>query len=72
MYDNNVSFQYCSQADYTNFLRRPIPKRIPYPENDSKDSKSHSSIHEFCKEISILFIYINYILFKIINVSKNV
>ncbi|XP_060844386.1 cell adhesion molecule Dscam2-like isoform X2 [Rhopalosiphum padi] len=45
----NCNRLYCSQADYTNFLRRPIPKRVPsYSDNNNDDLKSQSSsIHEF-------------------------
>ncbi|XP_003248900.2 uncharacterized protein LOC100575867 isoform X1 [Acyrthosiphon pisum] len=45
----NCNRMFCSQADYTNFLRRPIPKRVPsYSDNNNEDSKSQSSsIHEF-------------------------
>ncbi|XP_025417900.1 Down syndrome cell adhesion molecule-like protein Dscam2 isoform X2 [Sipha flava] len=45
----NCNRMYCSQEDYTNFLRRPIPKRAhSYSDNNNEDSKSQSSsIHEF-------------------------
>ncbi|KAL4135375.1 hypothetical protein QTP88_006989 [Uroleucon formosanum] len=45
----NCNRMFCSQVDYTNFLRRPTPKRVPsYSDNNNDDSKSQSSsIHEF-------------------------
>ncbi|XP_050530510.1 cell adhesion molecule Dscam2-like isoform X2 [Daktulosphaira vitifoliae] len=45
----NCNRLYCSQTDYTNFVRRPIPKRTAtYSDNNNEDSKSQNgSVHEF-------------------------
>ncbi|VVC45213.1 Fibronectin type III,Immunoglobulin subtype,Immunoglobulin-like domain,Immunoglobulin-like [Cinara cedri] len=43
----NCNKIYCSQVDYSNFLRRPIPTRQPsYSENNHDDSENNS-IHGF-------------------------